>query len=222
MKQVIVYSHGFGVEKDDRGLFTDITSILPTAKHVMFDYNQVDKTSQTLTTASLTDQRDHLLAVLKGVRAEYPDAVIDMVCHSQGCVVAAMAMPTGVRKVIFLAPPSRFAGIDEKLKQMSERPGTKIEKDKTVSYPRRDGSTTIVTPDYWRSREGVVPIELFNRLATSTKLVVVNANQDEVLGSTDFSELSPEVSVIYLDAGHDFTGEARKAVIENVREQLDV
>jgi hypothetical protein len=42
-KHIVIYSHGFGVRKDDRGLFTDIAATLPSAEHIMFDYNQVDE-----------------------------------------------------------------------------------------------------------------------------------------------------------------------------------
>jgi hypothetical protein len=38
-KHVIVYSHGFGVRKDDRGLLTDIAKSMPGVDHVLFDYN---------------------------------------------------------------------------------------------------------------------------------------------------------------------------------------
>ena len=42
-EQVVVYSHGFGVRKDDRGLFTDIAAALPEAESVMFDYGSWDE-----------------------------------------------------------------------------------------------------------------------------------------------------------------------------------
>jgi hypothetical protein len=132
-----------------------------------------------------------------------------------------MAAHANVRKTLFLAPPARFAGINEKIKQMSERPGTKIEEDKTVSYPRRDGSMTIVTPEYWQSRDGIVPMQLFNILAKLTELVIVSANQDEVLGVTDFSDLLPGIEVIQLDANHDFTDRARAKLLECIKERLN-
>jgi hypothetical protein len=40
---IVIFSHGFGVGKDDRGLFTDIADSLKNVESVMFDYNDIDE-----------------------------------------------------------------------------------------------------------------------------------------------------------------------------------
>ena len=208
-KHIIIYSHGFGVLKDDRGLFTDIAGDLAGIDHVMFDYNEVDTGSNTLTVTPLDKQAKMLAEKYEEVRSNNPTATIDLICHSQGCVVAAIAKLQGIRKTIFLAPPSQFLGAEAKIKQMSERPGTAI-KDGIVSYPRRDGSTTIIKSDYWESRDKIQnPIELYNALSGNTELTIINASQDEVLGETDFSNISLQIKVVALDGNHDFTDASR-------------
>ncbi len=214
---IVLYSHGFGVRRDDRGLFTDISTELSDSDHIMFDYNSFDDSSRTLIVTPLDKQAEILRAQYKKVKAEHPEATIDLICHSQGCVVAALAKLPDVRKTIFLAPPSRFLGAEAKIKQMSERAGTIVDGN-TVSYPRRDGSTTIIKPDYWESRDKIDdPISLYNSLAETTELMVINAKQDEVLGETDFSKLSPEVHTVELNANHDFTNQARSELVTTVR-----
>ena len=37
----LLFSHGFGVRKDSRGMFTDIASAFPDFKPVMFEYNKI-------------------------------------------------------------------------------------------------------------------------------------------------------------------------------------
>jgi len=216
---IIVYSHGFGVRKDDRGLFTDIAAVMPDLEHVMFDYNKADDNQNSLTVSSLTEQTATLEKVLSEVVSKQPDTKIDLICHSQGCVVAAMLKPKGISKTIFLAPPADFLGTEAKLKQMSERPGT-VTKDGVTTYPRRDGSTTIIPADYWKSREGVVPITLYNEFAKSTQLTIINAEQDEVLGNTDFSRLSTDIKVLALPANHDFTGDTRQILTSTIKDLL--
>jgi len=49
MKHIIVYSHGFGVDKTDRGLFSDISKHFPDAEHIMFDYNDLDSENNSMT-----------------------------------------------------------------------------------------------------------------------------------------------------------------------------
>lgn len=218
--KIILYSHGFGVQKDDRGLFTDIASSLSGIQHVMFDYNQIDEATNTLTVAPLHEQAEMLKRQYDTLRSKNPDAIIDLVCHSQGCVVAGVARLDGVRKAILLAPPTRFLGSEAKLKQMSEREGTVIN-DGVVSYPRRDGSTTIIKQDYWQSRDKITdPIALYNALSQQTDTVIVDALYDEVLGETDYSTLSDKVVLIEQHANHDFTGDARTQLIKIIGEVL--
>ncbi len=222
---IVIFSHGFGVYADGRGLFPDIINHLPTVKPIMFDYNRSDPTANTLFASTLDEQVDKLRKVYQDVRGESPDAIIDLVCHSQGCVVAAMARLEGVRKTIFLAPPDdNFGrGIDKKLEDMlvkKMRPGTKRLEDGSISYPRRDGSTTVIPMAYWDSRRGIEPVSLYELLAKQTTLVIVQAKADEVIGSTDFSALSPTTTVLYMDTGHDFEGHARAEIGKLIEEEL--
>lgn len=217
---IIIYSHGFGVRKDDRGLFTDIAPVLSDAEHVMLDYNQADDNANTLTVTPLSAQAEKLKLVIGETQDENPGAVVDLVCHSQGCVVAAMAQPQNIRKTIFLAPPDHFAAVNQKVKKMLERPGTKLNDDGSMSYPRRDGSTTIIPKEYWSDIQDIQPIDLYNKLTKQTRLTVINAKQDEVIGSLDFSKLSPDIKVVELDANHDFTNEARNKLLDMVAQEL--
>jgi hypothetical protein len=218
-KHIIVYSHGFGVRKDDRGLFTDIAQALPGAEHVMFDYDEVDEAKGTLTAATLTDKAAKLAQVLEEARLADPDAALDVICHSQGCVVAAMAKPVGVRKVILLAPPVVLS-VEGILKFCGTRPGAVIDVDGESRIPRRDGTTTIIPALYWTSLEGATPVAFYNELASETGLTVVRATQDEVLGTTDMSGLTSKVAVITMDTGHDFTGAAREELAEVIAKIL--
>lgn len=125
-----------------------------------------------------------------------------------------------LRKTILLAPPTRFLGSEAKLKQMSEREGTVIENG-VVSYPRRDGSTTIIKQDYWQSRDKISdPIALYNHLSQETEVTVIEALSDEVLGESDYSALSDKVLHVQQEANHDFTNEARSVLLNNIGEVL--
>lgn len=219
MKRFIIYSHGFGVRKDDRGLFTDIANSLPEIEHVMFDYNQADEASNTLVATPLDVQARKLDEQIMKIRTKNPDAVIDIVAHSQGCVATALLAPQHVRKVIFLAPPAQFLGLEKK-EIYALRPDTVTDPDGTMHMPRRDGSTTIIRDDYWQSRVGVVPINLYNKLAKVTELIIITATQDEVLTDTDFSGLESNVKLIELEANHDFTGEERAVLLLRIDDEL--
>ena len=101
---IVIYSHGFGVYKDDRGLFPDIAASMPRTEAIMFDYNRLEA-NNTLIASTLEAQTEKLRQIYNETRAANPDATIDLICHSQGCVIAAMAQLEGVRRTILLAPP---------------------------------------------------------------------------------------------------------------------
>jgi hypothetical protein len=217
---IVIYSHGFGVRKTGRGLFTAIAKALPDARNVMFDYNPINETSNTLTAKPLHEQALKLRKVINTTRAEYPDAVIDLVCHSQGCVVAGLVKPRGIRKVIMLAPPDEISEA-RVAEQLGTRKGIDIDVNVRTRLPRSDGSTTVIHPEYWQSLAGIDPVRLYNRLARFTKLRIINARQDEVLGQVDFEALDPIASVVTLDGNHNFDEyEARKRLIYILQKEL--
>lgn len=217
-KHIILYSHGFGVEKDDRGLFTDIAKSMPDILHVLFDYNIIDHTKNELIVSSLRAQSRKLREVYEEVKKNNPDAIIDIVAHSQGCIIVAIQNLDGVRNTIFLAPPD---SIDkERLKATFSRPGAVINFESNSFIPRRDGTTTIIPPDYWNSINLNIN-KLYDLLAEKTNLTIVEAYDDEVLGLTDFSHFNEKINLKGLRTDHNFAGESRDQVVKLVKEVLD-
>lgn len=204
-KHIVIFSHGFGVRKDDRGLFTDVALVLSGIQTVMFDYNEVDEENNTLTVRPFSKQALMLDEVIKEQKQINPDAVIDLICHSQGCRVAAIVQPVGIRKVILLAPPID-TGVERTLARYKDNPKTKIDIKGITELPRTDGSTTIVPAEYWQERESeILPIELYNQLSKLTEVIIIKPLQDTVLGDASFDGLSDKITVVELDGDHDFT-----------------
>ncbi len=217
---IVIYSHGFGVRKTDRGLFTAISNALPHTHSVMFDYNPIHEESNTITVKPLQEQAFKLRKVLNATRAEYPDAVIDIVAHSQGCVVVGLLKPRDIRKVILITPP---ADMDEArvVEQLGTRKGITIDVTTKTHLARTDGSTTVIHPEYWQSLSGVNPVKLFNQLARVTTLRIMNARNDEVLGKVDFEKIDPSISMVTLSGGHNFDDEdSRKQLLYILQKEL--
>lgn len=203
ISNIIIFSHGFGVRKTDRGLFTAISKVLPHAQAVMFDYNPINEKSNTLTTKPLHEQALKLRKIINTARAEYPGAVIDLVCHSQGCVVAGLVKPRGIRKVIMITPPDDMSEATV-VAQLGRSKDTAIDVTTRTRLARSDGSTTVIHPEYWQSLVSIEPVKLYNRLARFTGLRIINARQDEVLGGVSLNGIDPGISLITLDGNHNF------------------
>jgi len=215
---IVIFSHGFGVRKEDRGLFSAIARVIPEAESVLFDYNPIHEASNTLTAEPLDEQARKLRKVINTNRTEYPNAIIDLVCHSQGCVVAAMLKPRGIRKVIMLTPPDDVS-VETVAKQLSSHGA--IDTSTRTRLARTDGSTTVIHPDYWQSLAGIKPTKLYNLLARVTALRIISARQDEVLGEVSFEGIHPGISVVKLDGNHNFDDEeSRKRVLYILQKEL--
>jgi len=217
---IVIFSHGFGVTKTDRGLFTAIDRTLPDTMGVMFDYNPINEKSNTITAKQLPEQALKLRKVINNLRAEYPNAVLDLVCHSQGCVVAGILKPRDIRKIIMIAPPEDVSEATL-IEQFGTRKGIEIDVSVRTRLARSDGSTTVIHPEYWQSLAGIEPVSLYNRLARFTQLRIINARQDQVLGAVSFKELDPTISAVTLDGNHDFDDEeARNRLLYILKKEL--
>ena len=211
-KHIVVYSHGFGVRKDDRGLFTDVANALPKAEHIMFDYNVIDKQANTLTVSPLQAQVQKLREQLDKLPA---DAVVDIVAHSQGCVVTALAKPKSVRQIICLAPPDNV-DVDRLISFFGNREGSVVDLDGQSRIPRRDGSTTIIPATYWQSLKGLDVIRLYNRLPDLAKVKFYIADDDEVLGMSNFDKTDERIELLQMAGNHDFNGEYRDDLVKAI------
>jgi hypothetical protein len=211
-KYYIVYSHGFGVRKDDRGLFTDIAKSLgDDFEHIMFDYNTFNELTKNMIVEPLDTQAEKLKSQIEKLNIQ-PEDTLDIIAHSQGCIVAARANISNVNQIIFVTPPD---SIDVKRMKnfFGNRPGS-IVNDQEFITPRRDGTTTTIPKRYWEVAES---IENLNRNTRKTFYV---ASDDEVLGVTDFSDISKFIDLEVLPGNHDFTGEYRKELIKSIVELL--
>ena len=220
-KHIVIFSHGFGVRKDDRGLLTDIAAGIPDVAPVLFDYNEINEAENILTVSPLSRQATMLTSIIEKTRQENPEAVIDIVAHSQGCLVVALAKPSRIRKTVFLAP-----SLDNNLERMvalfKDRPGSFIDLLGISKLSRKDGSSTIVPAQFWKEREASDPIPLYNELSQKTELVIINAKQDDVLRNLDVKGLNEKIKVMEIDGNHQFSGDARQPLINRIKELTKV
>lgn len=218
-KHFVVYSHGFGVRKDDRGLLADIAGSLPEVDSVLFDYFDVDETAKTITIRPLSVQAKMLNEIIDGIRGSNPDAVIDLICHSQGTIVSAIAKPQNIRKTILLAPVFEMS-LEHTFRRYEGRPKVEINRNGLSKIGVLDGYLRLVPKEYWNERENLKPFEEYNAFAELTELISIEANQDDIVPKVDLAPLSPKVKQISMDGDHNFTGAAREPLKARLRSLL--
>jgi hypothetical protein len=101
----LLFSHGFGVKKDSRGMFTEIAEKFPEYKPVMFDYNVINEETNEVTVEPYSKQSELLSAELNSIYKSDTDAEITLICHSQGCIIPCLLKDIKLERAVLLAPP---------------------------------------------------------------------------------------------------------------------
>jgi pimeloyl-ACP methyl ester carboxylesterase len=220
-KQVVVFSHGFGVRSDARGLFTDIVTALPKGwGYVLFDYDTFDDVTKRQQIVGFQKRLDILSAVLQWAETQNDVEKVHVVGHSIGALTIASLAPEKVSSLVLLAPPlslgSRFVA------RFIKRPGAAHEAD-TWTIPRSDGTYTIIKDDSLAQLMNADAEGELSKLALFRPYTIILAGDDEVLPDEDYTALitMPSVNMFGIDkADHDFTGAARSDLVNTVLAQL--
>lgn len=215
--QMVVFSHGFGVRRDARGMFTDIAAGLPGGwGYVLFDYDSFDVTTNQQKVVGFSTRVQTLQAVIDWTRRQAGVEQVHAVGHSMGTLALADLAPASMGKIVLLAPPLslglRFAELYIK------RPGAEHE-GKTWSIPRSDGTTTLVDDDALAELVSIDAEGELAKLGVLQQYTIVIAGADEIIPDEDYTELivMPNVTMIGVDrANHDFSGEARPKLVDSV------
>lgn len=219
-KHFVIFSHGFGVRKDSLGLFTEIAKSLINCEPIFTDLNDYNENENTLTIRPLPEQVSILKQTIEKVIDSNPGAVVDLVCHSQGCIIAGLSKPLGIRKIILLAPPIDIS-IKKTMELFGDRYSSKIKFDDVSRFHRRDGSTTLVPKEYWHEREDVNPPELYKQLATISDVTIIKAVGDEMLADNDLSSIE-HLNIVSIESDHNFNNSAREKLLGVVLDCIDL
>lgn len=222
-KTIVIFSHGFGVRKDNIWLFTDLSSELEKiwVESALFDYCLIDDEKRELYVPPFSDQSKTLQEVIDKTHKNNPDAKIVIVAHSQWCIIPPMCDMSYVSAVILLSP---FFQTDMKdvLERYSKFPG-EIDIDGVSRRERSDGTTTAIPAMYWKERFNTDMVALYNEMATRKDTYIVYALQDQVMKFTEHHRIK-NVYMINVDGNHDFNKEFRpminKVVVDIVKWEI--
>lgn len=221
--KVLVFSHGFGVLRDSRGMFIQMAKLLKEDYLVvMFDYSEIDPDGNT-TTQSFSVQARMLKSVLKFTREKFGTEKINVIAHSQGCIITGLVGDSNLDTVILMAAP--VSPVGDKIKAyFSQRPETKINEKGVSTIKRSDGSITCIPASYWKDANTTVPSNLFAKMAKKSKVIFIRAKQDQVVTGEDYEVIknNPDIEFIELKGNHDFSGYLRKPLLRNIVEIFGV
>ncbi len=206
MAKLILFSHGMGVMKDNRGLFPYLKRrIEPLGFETkMFDYNDINTETKEVYVKPFSKQAVILQDQIDRAKEEgYEEIVI--IGQSQGSLIPALCDVSGVKQVIGISP-FFHTNIDDILRRYSAKEGNVINFAGETRRRRSDGTTTVMPKEYWEERFKTNVEDLYNSLAKATQLTLINALQDEIMQFTNLQRVK-YARIINTDGDHDFSDE---------------
>jgi len=126
-----------------------------------------------------------------------------------------MVDDTDVSRVVFLDPAVRF---DSGLRRYFKKyPGARLV-DNTLNIPRKDGTTTLIPTDFFDLLQKIDAQEAIVNYSASNNITVIRANNDEILKNVSYPALEnrKNISIINIEADHNFSGPARELLVKEV------
>ncbi|MBD3279162.1 MAG: hypothetical protein GF390_00440 [Candidatus Pacebacteria bacterium] len=210
-KKAIVFAHGFGVKRDSWGMFNQLGDLLKGDYLVVrFDFVEILEKDNATKVFPLSTQAEMLKAVCAYSKSKLGVAEINIIAHSQGCLVTGLLSPDDASKIILLASPVESPY--SRMKQyFASREGTEINEDGLSKIKRSDGSWTWVEAGFWDDIKSIDPAQLYSRLAAKTDLYFVRAMQDHVITDKNYESVKNDKNINFLElpGDHNFAGDAR-------------
>jgi pimeloyl-ACP methyl ester carboxylesterase len=214
---IILFSHGFGIRKDNLGLFTFLAGRLHNLGFatVQFDYYKI-KGQETIT-ISYSKQAKILSAQIQQIRETDANKKIIIIAQSQGCLIPAMTDLPGVVKVIAISP---FLITDKETvyKKYAAKTGGVTELTGISWRLHTDGTITVIPPEYWTERFRLDQYACYNDLGAKVPLTLIYGSQDPVMSAIDVKRIR-HAKLISCNADHDFTGSENRAELWQIIEQ---
>ena len=221
-KKVIIFSHGFGVARDSRGMFNELGDLLKEKYLVVrFDYTDINKDENWTKVYPFRIQENMLKAVYNFVITKFSPDEVNIIAHSMGCLIAGLTNLKDIKKTVLLAGPILPPYLNLK-KRFLERPETKIDESGVSMLKRSDGSITYVNKDFWKDIRLVNPLQAYRYLSKESKTIFVKALSDQVLGlpESEYRKITkiPMIEYFEIPGKHDFSGSARKGLKDLLRQ----
>lgn len=212
----VVFSHGYGVKKDSKGLFSAIAQALPRGfTPIMFDYYEISGDNMKVRPPSVMSSM--FREKCSGVKS---DELI-LIGHSMGCSILAMS---GVKaaKAILIAPPSTMTSkIGYRNRILSHHPDAK-ELNGSIHIPRKNGGIFEITPEWVNEMETLTHGDCILELVERTKTCCIFGSGDEQtpIPNREHPLWKSGARIIEIPGDHNFTGAYRQKAVHEVIEAV--
>lgn len=218
--KVIIFSHGFGVDRTDRGLLTDIGNVLKEEFLIIrFDYNEIIPNKNAMYVFPPSLQAKMLDHVYQYLSKTFSPFHVSIIAHSMGCVIASMSKLPQLDNLILLSPPlnSPYTSL---INNVSDRPGTKINQTDISIIQGSDQSHTFVPPEFWPEMKTIDPLQQYQQFISTTQVFAIRPLQDKILKAEPYARLQQMLHHHYyeLKGNHEFAPPHRQKLIDTIQQ----
>lgn len=215
-KTILIYNHGFGTDRHERGLTDDMVKYLkPDINCIAFirmSYSGYGASEGVQELKTLDTMADDLVSVWKYVDKSKPkDSKITTISFSMGNQIFTKAFnkfPIRLDKMICVSPMNFTNGIDGK-KKWAARPGVTYSGD-IMNVPRADGTLTKLSQSFWNSIDPVAYKSGLCFTAEKFNSYLIRATEDDVVDNTDILEV-PFKHIAEISGDHNFSKKEDRA-----------
>lgn len=208
----VAFSHGYGVKKDSKGLFSAIAQALPAGfTPIMFDYYEISGDDMKVRPPSLMSNMFRKRC--SGIKSD--DLIL--IGHSMGCSILAMS---GVEatKAILIAPPSTMTAKMGYRERILSHHSNAYEKNDSIYIPRKNGGIFEITSEWVSEMEtlshGECMLDLIER--TQTSCIFGSNDEQTPVPNRQHPLWKSSARIIEIPGNHNFTGAYRQKLVEEV------
>lgn len=221
-KKAVVFSHGFGVRRDNKTIYTDIGNLLKNDYLIIrFDYQVVHQDGNSMEVQPWTTQAITLKHVLEWVQKEHKIKELNIIAQSAGCYIPCILMPDNIKKSLFISVPPEGSGLKELKYDIEVRSKTKVNLSGMTKLCKSDGSVRYLSGKFWDEFKKMKdPLELYKRYSNVTELHMMRALDDDIMawGNYDSIKEMKDIHYIELPGDHNLRGRDRIGLLNYVNE----
>jgi pimeloyl-ACP methyl ester carboxylesterase len=208
-KEVIVFVHGYGTDKNEGfSSFLDLSNYLKSNYlTIRFDLSGYGLSGGKEEEFQFQKAAGDVDSIIRFARKKYPNKKVNIIAHSLGTFIVTLLSPYEIHKTVFTSIPNS----DPKfvLSQLQKRiinNGGKINEKGITYYPRTSGVIQKIGKDFWKTYRNFNMLEYLEDFARKTDLVIFKPKQDEVLEYKHFDEYKriSNLKYIEVDGDHNF------------------
>jgi len=208
-KDVIIFVHGFGTDKDE-----GFASYLDLAKYlkndyllIRFDLSGFGKSKGKDYDFQFQKAAGDVDSIIRYIREKYPGININIIAHSLGTFTVSILSPNGIKKIIFTSiVNTNTQFVIEELEKRILSHGGKVNKNGITTYPRSHGGVQRIGKDFWKTLKNFDPPEYIRILGDKTDLIVFKPKQDDILSNKYFDKYKriKNIQYVEVDGDHNF------------------